>query len=111
MRVGITRCPTCGQKRRRTAEQNARYWKLLRELERVDGEFTAEQFHEYFKRRFLPMLEMELPDMTTMLIPTSTADLEMHRDPDRPDKPNWDDYMQQVEVLCAERGAYLQEGL
>lgn len=78
-------------------------------MARVSKEFTAEQFHEYFKRKFLPMQEIDLPDWSTMLIPMSTSNLPMHRDPADPHKPNWADYTMAVEKWCAERGVYLEE--
>lgn len=103
-------CPVCGNRKKRSPPQNSRYWKLVRAMSAASQEFSAEAFHEYFKRQFLPMLEIDLPDWSTMLIPRSTANLPMHPDPKDPDAPNWETYTLQVERWCAERGVYLQEG-
>lgn len=110
MRQVDSRCPTCGQKRQRTPPQNARYWALLRELARVNREYPAETWHEYFKRKYLPPVERELPNWETVLIPMSTSRLPIHADPNNPNEPNWDSYMLNVEVFCAENGVYLQDG-
>ena len=103
-------CPTCGIRRKRSIGQNARYWSILRAMAKHSGQYSAEVWHEYFKKLFLPRIERELPDWTTILIPMSTANLPMEPDPKDPDAPNWRDYTTQVEVWCAERGVYLQEG-
>ena len=102
-------CPYCNQKKKRSVPQNNRYWKLIRLMAAKGQDFSADTWHEYFKREFLPMHEVQLPDWTTQLIPTSTADLPMHPDPNDPDAPNWDTYTIQVEAWCAERGIYLPE--
>lgn len=104
------RCPTCGQKKKRSVEQNSRYWKLVRLMASVSQDFSAETFHEYFADKFLPKLEVTLPDYTTKLVRISTANLPMHPDLENPDAANWDDYTMQVERWCADRGVYLQDG-
>ena len=106
--IGEDRCPTCGQKRKISSGQRALYWKLLREFARLNPEFDAETYHEYMRRKFLPLREIELPDWSTMLIPISTSNLPMHRDDADPHKPNFDDYFMEVEKWCAERGVYLE---
>lgn len=105
-----TLCPTCGNRRKRSNPQNRLYWKILNALAEK-SEYSAETYHEYCKRTFLGYVEREFPDWTTALIPISTADLPMHRDPEDPDRPNWETYMIQVERFAAENDVYLQEGM
>jgi hypothetical protein len=106
MSILTDKCPTCGQRKRRTVPQNSRYFALVRAFAGKVG-YSTEVVHEYFKRKFLPMVEVEFPDWTTRLLPTSTSKLPMHRGPDG--GPNWDDYTMEVEVFCAENGVYLEE--
>ena len=98
------KCPTCGRKKPRTSRQNSRYWALVREFG-LKYNHTAEVVHEYFKRRFLPMREVEMPDWSTQLLPTSTHDLTMTKC----EGPNREDYTLAVEHFCAESGVYLDE--
>ena len=81
----------------------------MRELVEFTGEFDTDTWHEYFRRRYLPMHEVELPDWSTMLVPMSTASLPMHRDNEDPLKPNWDDYLMAIEKWCAERGLEIED--
>lgn len=103
------RCPVCGNRKQRSSGQNRRYWSLIRLMAKKSKEFSAETWHEYFAREFLPMVEIQMPDLTTELVRMSTHDLPMHRDPNDPEAPNWDDYTLQVEAWCAERGVYLPD--
>lgn len=94
------RCPTCHRKKTRTTPQNSRYWALIRKASDQLGQFKAEIWHEYFKRLYLPMREVELPDWSTLLIPISTSKMNIK---------DWNIYTQKVEVWLAERGVYLEE--
>jgi hypothetical protein len=98
------KCPTCGRKKTRSQHQNSRYWAIVRELSAKLGH-SPEIWHEYLKRRFLPMVEVEFPDWTTQIIPTSTANLPMHG----PETPNWDDFTLQVEHFASENEVYIQD--
>ena len=109
MKVDMQVCPTCGNRKKRSIRQNSRYWLLIRMMATRGKDFSAEVWHTFFKREFLPMIDVQLPDWTTQLVETSTADLPMHPDPNEPDAPNWDTYTLQVEQWCAERGIYLPE--
>ena len=100
----MTRCPTCGRKHKRSNPANARYWLLLHELAaklRPGGvAYSAEQFHCYYKSRFLGADDVKLPNGKTLTIPRSTAAL---------DVAEFNDYMAKVEADAAERGVYLAD--
>ncbi len=102
------KCPTCGHRKTRSERQNSRYWAIVRELSLKLGH-SPEVWHEYLKRRFLPVVEVEFPDWTTQIIPTSTANLPMHPNPENPDAPNWETYTIQVEHFASENEVYIQD--
>ncbi len=93
------RCPYCHQIKRRSNPQNRLYWELLRLISEKLG-YTPETWHEYFKRTYLPMREVEMPDWTTVLLPTSTSDLNVEE---------FGEYFLKVERWAAEHEIYLQE--
>ncbi len=99
-----SRCPSCGRKYRRSNPQNARYWLLLfRISERlpVQGQtYSAEQFHLYFKSRFIGCDDVKLPNGKVITIPKSSADL---------DVAEFNEYMEKVEAWAAEHNVYLDE--
>ncbi len=98
------RCPTCKRKHKRSNPANASYWALLHQLAeklRPDGKtYSAESFHAYYKSRFLGIDEVPMPNGTTLLIPKSTAGLDVEE---------FSAYLSQVEADAAERGVYLSE--
>ena len=98
------KCPTCGRKKTRSLAQNARYFKLLRELSDKLG-FDVDVLHEFCKRKFLGVIDVEMPDWTTQTLAVSTAKLPQHG----PEEPNWDSYTLMVEHFAAENGVYLEE--
>jgi hypothetical protein len=99
-----SRCPTCGRRHKRSNPANARLWALYGALSsklRPDGKtYSPEQFHLYYKTRFLGATDQLLPNGVTLVIPNSTADL---------DVAEFSDYMDAVEADAAERGVYLYE--
>ena len=96
------RCPTCGRKHRRSNPANARYWALLHECaaKLADGKYSAEQFHTYYKSRFLGCDDVPMPNGKTLTIPRSTANL---------DVPEFSEYMDKVEADAAQRGVFLAD--
>lgn len=98
------RCPTCHRRYTRSNPANALYWLLLHKLAdtlRPGGKsFSAESFHTYYKSRFLGCDEFALPNGRTILIPRSTANL---------DVAEFGDYLDKVQADAAERGVYLDE--
>lgn len=96
------RCHVCGQRRRRSNPQNGFYWALLHLLSeqlRPNGEaYSAEQFHTYYKSRFLGCDDVTLPNGKTLVIPRSSADL---------DVTAFGEYFDKVQADAAERGVYL----
>jgi hypothetical protein len=89
---------------KRTNEQNKRYWAILQELAEqcdVKGEkYSAETWHEYMKGRFIGYEDVPLPNGTTLHRPISTTTL---------DKPQFTEYMTQIEAWAAHRGILLGE--
>ena len=98
------RCPACHRRIKRSNPANARYWLLLHELAdklRPGGQtYSAEQFHTYYKSRFLGCDEMKLPNGKTLVLPRSSADL---------DSGEFAEYVGRVEADAAERGVYLAD--
>ena len=98
----IDRCPTCHRRKRRSNEANARYWLLLhtRAEVPVNGKlFSADQWHLYYKTRYLGADDFKLPNGKVITIPRSTADL---------DTPEFNEYMEKVEAHMAEHDVYLE---
>lgn len=100
----LARCPTCHRRIKRSNQANARYWLLLHELSsrlRPGGQsYSAEQFHAYYKSRFIGCDDVRLPNGKVLTIPRSSADL---------DTGEFADYAAQVEADAAERGVYLAD--
>ena len=98
------RCPTCHRPHKRSSDQNRRYWLLLHMIaERVtplQQTYSADQWHEYFKSRFLGCEEVKLPNGKVLQIPRSSADLTT---------PEFNDYMTQVEAWASERDIFLED--
>lgn len=98
------RCSQCGRRYRRSNQANAAYWTLLHALAaklRPGGEaYSAEQFHTYYKSRFLGCVDVKLPNGKTLTIPNSTADL---------DVAEFSDYFDAVQADAAERGVFLAD--
>jgi hypothetical protein len=62
--------------------------------------YSADQFHIYYKSRFLGCDDMMLPNGRTISIPRSTAGL---------DVAEFAAYFDAVQADCAERGVYLAD--
>jgi hypothetical protein len=99
-----TRCPVCGQKRKRSLPQNARLWALETEISerlKVNGQtFSPEVWHEYFAKKFLGAEEHRLPNGELMVIRRSTSDLP---------EDAFSDYLGHVEEWARDRNVWLQE--
>jgi len=104
MKSSDLRCPTCHRKRTRSTEANRRYWLLLHLIAdkvRPYGEvYSPESFHHYFKSRFLGCEEVRLPNRKTLLIPHSTASL---------DVAAFSEYLTKVEAWAGERDVWLED--
>lgn len=97
------RCPTCRRLHKRSHPQNAMLWALYHELaaRTWNGQkFSAEQFHTYYKSRFLGCDDIPMPNGKTLTIPRSTASL---------DVAEFSDYFDAVQADAAERGVHLSE--
>lgn len=102
--VPATRCVTCGRRNKRSTEANRRLWALYavmsNKIQPEGKTYSPEQFHLYCRQRFLGATDFNLPNGKTVTIPNSTAEL---------DVDEFNSYMERVEHLAAERGAYLDE--
>lgn len=87
------------RKSKRSIEQNKRYWALLRDVAAtvwVDGkQYRDEVWHEQFRRWFIGMDEITMPDGTTELRGISTTKLSVGE---------FTEYMQCIEQWAAEQG-------
>lgn len=73
----------------------------MSEIIKPEGkQYSAEQWHLYCKSRWLGVDETKLPNGKVLLIPKSTADL---------DVSEFNDYMTAVEVWAHERGCFLED--
>ncbi len=104
MSVRRDRCPTCHRLKKRSNPANARYWLLLHmiaeKIKPMGILYSAEQYHEYFKQRYLGADEMVLPNGKAVNIRHSTADL---------DTQEFAEYMGKVEQWGIEHDVYLDE--
>lgn len=86
-------------KSKRSQEQNRRYWALLREVASVvwiDGRrYSDEVWHEQFKRWFIGMEEVVMPDKQVEQRGMSTTTLTVSE---------FNAYMAEIETWCAEQG-------
>ncbi len=100
----IDRCPHCKQRLRRSSDQNRRLWALyhlMSEKIQPGGKvYSADQWHLYFKTKFLGAQDVRLPSGKVLTLPNSTADM---------DVPAFSEYLTQVEAFCNERGVYLED--
>lgn len=98
----LERCPSCGRKQHRSNPQNRYYWLLLHmiseQIRPKDGQYSADQWHHYFKSRFLGCDDMKLPNGKTLILPKSTAALDI---------AEFSEYFEQVSAWSAERGVFL----
>lgn len=98
------RCPACGRLEKRSTQANARYWLLIHLIAdnvKPNGQaFGAEQWHTYFKSRFLGCDEIAMPNGKALQIPKSSADL---------DTSEFADYQTQVEQWASERDVFLAD--
>lgn len=89
---------------KRSNPQNARLWSLYHKMSetlRPGGEqYSPESYHVYYKSLFLGRTEISLPNKQTMLIPRSTADLDVNE---------FSDFLDRVQADAAERGIFLDE--
>lgn len=98
------RCPTCKRRHTRSHQANARYWLLLHAIaEKVKpggASYSAEAWHTYMKSRYLGCDDVKLPNLKTLSMPRSTANL---------DVAEFNDYMTAVETWAGERDVWLDE--
>ena len=99
----IVRCPSCGRRKTRSTTANARYWLLLHliaEKLKPQGQiYSAEQWHEYMKQRYLGADEVRLPNGEVLNRRHSTTDL---------DVTDFNDYMAKVEQWGIEHEVWLE---
>ncbi len=100
--VGMTKCPTCGRRPKRSTQANRHYWLLVHVIaaKSNSGAFSADTWHLYFRKTFLGATDAALPNRQVLTIPHSTADLSVDE---------FSDYVGKVEAWAAEQGIYLDE--
>ena len=100
----IDRCPTCRRRITRSSEANRRLWAIYHLIaERIHPKrqaYSADQWHLFFKSRFLGCVDVKMPNGETFIIPNSTATL---------DTAQFNDYMTRVEVWANEKSVYLED--
>jgi hypothetical protein len=97
------RCPLCHRRHKRSNAQNAILWALyhkMAERKWAGQEYSAESFHKYYASKFLGCDEVKMPNGKTLILPKSTAEL---------DVAEFGTYFDQVQADAAERGVYLEE--
>ncbi len=99
------RCPTCGQTKKRSSEQNRRLHKLFNlmqdELTDKNGQKQHAQWWKVVcKHQWLGYMEYRLPDGNVIQVLKSTADCSVDE---------LTEFMNQVESYCAKRGVYLED--
>ena len=99
------KCPTCGQIKRRSSEQNRRLHKLFNlmseELKGKDGLYhPAAWWKVMSKDKWLGYDEYNKPDGSIIYVLKATSELDVEA---------LTEFMNEVERYCALRGVYLQE--
>jgi hypothetical protein len=102
--VAVERCPTCGRRHKRSHPQNARYWLLIHaiadKIKPQNVQHSPEVWHCYFKSKFIGCDEVVMPNKKTLLLPRSSADL---------DVGEFAEYMTQVEQWAGEHDVWLAD--
>jgi NinB protein len=100
----LDRCPTCKRRHTRSSPANKRYWALLHVLAEklpVRGTtYSAEQWHLWARSKWLGCADYTLPSGKTLVIPRSTATL---------DVAEFSDYMTALEAWANEHDVYLED--
>lgn len=98
------RCPVCGRRARRGNPANARYWALLHEIADAikpgGNVYSADQWHTYFKSRYLGCDEVTMPNLKTLQLPRSTSAL---------DVAEFGAYLDKIEAWAAEKDVWLAD--
>lgn len=74
--------------------------KAAEQLKPAGVAYSASSFHEYYKSRFLGCDDVPLPNGKTLVIPKSTADL---------DVAEFGDYFDKVTADLADRGVFAED--
>ncbi len=99
------KCPTCGQRKKRSLPQNARLHALFMLMQDTltakDGlQHSAMWWKVMCKSQWLGFTEYRKPDGDVIQVLRSTADL---------DVTELNEFMTKVEAYCAQRGVYLED--
>jgi len=87
------------EKEKRRNLQNRRYWAIVHDISDQLG-FDADTWHEYFKRRFIGIRELRMPDGEIINLGMSSTDLSV---------AEFGDYMLCVEAWAVEKGVIFSE--
>lgn len=99
------KCPTCGQIKRRSSEQNRRLHKLFNlmseQLKGKDGLYHSPMWWKVMaKSEWLGFDEFNHPDGKTIYVLKATSELDVEA---------LTEFMNEVERYCALRGVWLQD--
>lgn len=104
MALTADRCPTCHRRRTRSHPANAKYWALIHaiadKLKPGGQSYGAEQWHVYFRSRWLGCDDVTMPNGKIATIPRSTAQL---------DVAEFGEYLDKIEAWAGERDVWLED--
>lgn len=87
------------QEKRRNA-QNRRYWAVIHEIAEQLSTADTEAWHEYFKRRFIGVKEISLPDGEIVAVGKSSTELSVRE---------FADYMTSIEAWAVDNGVIFND--
>lgn len=101
----MSKCPTCGQRKKRTLPQNSRLHSLFMLMQDTCKDKNGEQHSAMWwktlsKAEWLGFSEFRKPDGSVIQVLRSTADL---------DVAELNEFMTKVESYCAKQGVYLDD--
>ena len=102
MKPEVIRCPSCGRKRTRSNNANARYWLLLHrmaeQLKPQGVSYSPETWHLWAKSKWLGLTDVTLPNGKVVHQAKNSSDLPADA---------FADYMMAVERYANEHGVWL----
>ena len=88
------------EKEKRRNAQNRRYWAVLHEIAEQLSTADTEAWHEYFKRRFIGVKEISLPDGEIVAVGKSSTELSVKE---------FADYMTSIEAWAVDQGVIFND--
>lgn len=88
------------EREKRRSAQNRRYWAVLHEIAEQLSTADTEAWHEYFKRRFIGVKEISLPDGEIVAVGKSSTELSVKE---------FADYMTSIEAWAVDQGVIFND--